>query len=111
MRQADALLLQSEEKMRGGEMTGALALAEQAGLEVKAAIAARPVRKGASGDPLDMTPLLDAWINGPHRELTTALGQGQTGPAEVALSATRQQCTNCHVAIGRVSIPLSTLPR
>jgi len=111
MRQADILLLQSEEKMAGGAMPLALALAEQAGVEVKAGIAARPVRKGAGGEPLDMNPLLEAWSNGPHRELLDALKGNQTGEATAAFAATRQQCANCHVAIGRVAIPISGMSR
>jgi len=111
MREADALLFQSEEKMAAGDLAQALALAEQTGLAVKAGVVARPVRKGAGGEPLDMTPLLEAWSNGPHRELLSALRERQTEPAVSAFAATRQQCTNCHVAVGRVDIPISALLR
>jgi hypothetical protein len=111
MRLADSLLLQSEEKMAGGEMTLALAFAEQAGAEVQQGVAARPVRKGAGGEPLDLNPLLEAWISGPHRELLDALKGNQPGPAAAAFAATRQQCVNCHTAIGRLTIPVSGLSR
>lgn len=95
--------------MAGGELTLALAFAEQAGSEVKQGVAARPVRKGAGGEPLDLNPFLEAWITGPHRELLDALKGNQTGPATTAFAATRQQCMNCHTAIGRPSIPISGL--
>lgn len=94
--------------MAEGDLVEALALAEQAGLEVKAGVAARPVRKGAGGGPLDMTPLLEAWSEGPHRDLLSAIEARQAETAMSAFAATRRQCTNCHVAIGRVDIPISS---
>lgn len=109
MREADAQLLQSEQKMLAGEWTGAITQAEQAGEAVKLGIEARPVRKGADGKELDMSPLFEAWAKGPHLELLTALRDSQAERAAAAFVATRQQCTSCHIAAGRNDIPLSTL--
>ena len=109
MRLANSQLEQSQQKMAAGEWTEAIALAEAAGSEVKLGIEARPIRKGAGGGDLDMTPLFDAWMNGPFSELVSALGANQTEQATAAYAATRQQCANCHTAVGRPSIVISGL--
>ncbi|NLT70707.1 MAG: hypothetical protein GXX91_08425 [Verrucomicrobiaceae bacterium] len=109
MRIANVKLAESEQKMAAGEWTQATALAEEAGAEVKLGIEARPIRKGAGGGDLDMTPLFAAWLNGPHHELVSALGANQAERATAAFAATRQQCANCHIAVGRPTIPVSGL--
>lgn len=106
MRIADVLLLQSEEKMASGDWAEATAIANQTMAEVKTAIEARPVRKGANGEQLDITPMFDAWVNGPHKELLGALEEKQSDRAKVAYEAIRQQCTSCHQAVGRNNIPI-----
>lgn len=108
MRLADSLLLQSEDAMTSGEWADAIATADQARDEVKLGIEARPERTGADGQKLDLTPLLSTWVSGPHKELISALGAKENDRAATAYMTVRQQCTACHIAVGRSNIPISS---
>jgi hypothetical protein len=108
MRLADSLLLQSEDAMVSGEWDQAIAIADQARAEVKLGVDARPERRGTTGEKLDISPLFSAWVNGPHKELISALSAKENERAATAYTAVRQQCTTCHITVGRSNIPISS---
>lgn len=111
MRVADTQLIQSQQKQVAGDWSGALALAQQASDEVKLGVDAKPVRSGAGGQDVELTPLLAAWVNGPHRELMSALSGKHTGRASAAFASTRQQCANCHTVIGKPDTKITPWPQ
>lgn len=108
MRLADSLLLQSEDAMTSGDWAEAIAIADQARAEVQLGVDARPERRGNNGEKLNISPLYSAWVNGSHTELISALSAKQNERAATAYAAVRQQCTTCHIAVGRSNIPISS---
>ena len=110
MKAADRKLRDVHSLQSEGRWTEARERAEGMRGSVAKSVRSRPVQRSADGTEVNLTPMLVAWEQGPWSNLSQALAKQSTAEATVALAATRQQCTSCHLVLGRKDIVVSELP-
>lgn len=107
MKEANAMLKQSEKQAKQGNYSAANNAAAAIGKGVRNGVKLAPVVHSKAGHNADITSLLLAWESGPYKDLRKALAGGQKKAATTAFANLRSQCTNCHVVIGCPEIRLN----
>ena len=74
---------------------------------VSNAVDDKPVQKSASGASVDLRPLLLTWENGAWKKMHSALKQKSAGNFAHAFARMKQQCSTCHLALGRTGIKIA----
>ncbi len=110
MKAADRKMLDVRALQAEGRWAEARERADGMHGSVTKSVQSRPVHRSADGTEVNLTPMLLAWEQGPWRSLSEALAKQSTAETTSALAATRQQCTSCHLVLGRKDIVVSEFP-
>ncbi len=109
MKAADRKLADTHALQSQGRWDDAIAMAEKMHSSVAKSVEDKPVWKSKAGADVDLRPLLTALEAGPLKQLNTALKAHNTQQSQTAFVALQQQCTNCHLALGKNDIRLAPL--
>lgn len=110
MKAAQRKMLDTRALQQGGQWDEALAMAERMHSSVSKSVTSAPMQKAVGGSEIDLRPLLAGWTNGPFTELKTALQKKDARHSTNAFTSLRQQCINCHTALGKSQVQVSEIP-
>lgn len=110
MKAAQRKMLDTRKLQQAGQWDEALAMAERMHSSVSKSVTSAPNQKSASGQTVDLQPLLAAWESGPFTELKSALQKKDAKRSTAAFTALRQQCVACHASLGKTQVQVSEIP-
>lgn len=110
MKAVDRKLGVTQTLVSDGKWHEAKDMAEKMRGSVHRSVQDRPAHLTVHGGTVDLRPLYTAWESGPWRELSKALEKRDAEQAALSFAALRQQCANCHLAIGRTEIKITPWP-
>lgn len=111
MKAADRKLSDCQSMQSDGKWEEARIMSEKLRSSVAKSVTDKPVRTSTSGAEVDLRPLFTAWEKGPWQDLRKALETKNAAASEKAFTSLRQQCTSCHLVLGRNDIQITPWPK